>query len=108
MSDDPRIVALLEQILDSGSTPEEVCSGCPELLPALRARWKHLQAVEAQVEALFPFGPASGNRARRRVASGDSLPAIPGYQMLGILGQGGMGVVYGARHLRLDRPVAIK
>src|SRR4029079_313758 len=40
--------------------------------------------------------------------AGTELPRISGYDVESLLCRGGMGIVYRARHRRLNRPVALK
>src|SRR5262249_48207568 len=51
VADEPRVQQLLDELLDSGCTPEEVCAACPELLPEVRRRWQQMCAVEAELDA---------------------------------------------------------
>ena len=54
MSDDPQLEPLLDKLIDSQATPEEVCASCPELLPSVRRCWQEIKQVCADLDMLFP------------------------------------------------------
>src|SRR5262245_17741144 len=82
MAGNPQVLALLEEMLDSGKTPEEVCRNCPELLLEVRRRWQEFRHIDAQVGELLPgvrTTPDAG--AVTPVPPSAGLPRVPGYEV---------------------------
>src|SRR5207245_11780754 len=90
---DARVRRLLEEILDTGCTPEEVCRDNPELLPVVRERWRRLRAVQSQVGELFPqrgWTPSSSGTLPE--LSAPDFPRIPSYEVLRLPATGATGI----------------
>jgi len=86
-----------------------VCRKFPELAGELARRIEIVESVEILLG--MDHGMSVSGAVTVSLESGASVPPpveIPGYELQGILNQGGMGIVYRARQISLARIVAVK
>ena len=104
MASAARVFALLEEALTTERSLEEICWDCEDLLPELRRRVELCRDLDGRLDKIFPSSDGSQSIEPATV----TVPNIPGYTIKGVLGRGGLGIVYHAHHASLNRSVALK
>jgi tetratricopeptide (TPR) repeat protein/tRNA A-37 threonylcarbamoyl transferase component Bud32 len=106
MPDENRIQEILDNF-DPDITPEEACGDDLDLLSRVRPRWEQMRRLNLQFEALLPAD--RGTQVARDTSTTEiEFPKIDGYDVEHLLGRGGMGIVFKAKHRKLNRFVALK